>query len=158
MIRSGARPVSGPVAALLRLGVPLGLTVALAAGCSSGSSAGTAGSSTAAPSSPAGASPASSLGASPPPGDLGFDKAVVVAVDGRKVLPSPGRINVKVGERVRLTVISDVDNVVHVHGVDIEKDVTADHPQTFVVVNTRPGVYEVELHRPALLLFQFVVR
>ena len=141
---------------------PVLAAVWLTVACSSGSSTGTAasgstGSAGSASGSTASGPAASGRAASADPAQT-IGKAITVAVAGRRVSPPPGRVAVRVGEHVRLTVISDVDNEVHVHGVDVEKELTADIPTTFVVTNDQPGVYEVELHHPALLLFQFVVR
>jgi hypothetical protein len=67
-------------------------------------------------------------------------------------------VNVSVGQKVRIIVTSDVDNEVHVHGAEVEKELTAGQPGEIEAVESQPGIYEVELHHPALLLFQLVAR
>jgi plastocyanin len=67
-------------------------------------------------------------------------------------------VEVVVGETVRLTVTSDVDDEVHVHGVDQTAELSAGSPTTLELGFTEPGVYEVETHDSGLLLVQLIVR
>lgn len=83
---------------------------------------------------------------------------VVVKVTGRTVTPPPARVEISAGQPVRITVTSDVDNVVHVHGAEVERPVKANQPLTFQVTVDQAGTYEVELHEPQLLLFKISVR
>jgi hypothetical protein len=55
-------------------------------------------------------------------------------------------------------VTADRSSVVHVHVVNIEKPITAGMPVTIGFTPTQPGVYEVELHDPDLLLVKLAVR
>ncbi|MGZ4602851.1 MAG: hypothetical protein ACXV0U_04535 [Kineosporiaceae bacterium] len=57
-----------------------------------------------------------------------------------------------------MTVTADRTSQVHVHVVDIEKPITAGKPLTIDFTPTQPGVYEVELHDPDLLLVKLAVR
>lgn len=150
-----------PAAAGLLAAVTLLAAQTLVA-CSSGS--GTAG----APPAAATSAPANSLppsAASDPPSAGAASRSpaeafrtVAVTVAGRRVRPAPGQVAVRVGERLRITVTADAANQVHVHGVDVERDLAPDQPVSLVVAYDQPGVYEVELHDPALLLFQVAVR
>lgn len=83
---------------------------------------------------------------------------VVVKVTGRTVTPPPARVEISAGQPVRITVTSDVDNVVHVHGAEVERPVKANQPLTFQVIVDQAGTYDVELHEPQLLLFKISVR
>jgi plastocyanin len=67
-------------------------------------------------------------------------------------------VEVAVGEIVRVTVTSDVDDEVHVHGVDQTAELSAGLPTTLEFSLAEPGVYEVETHEGGLLLFQLLVR
>lgn len=67
-------------------------------------------------------------------------------------------VEVAVGGTVRVTVTSDVDDEVHVHGVDRTVDLSAGVPATLEFTVDEPGVYEVETHGSHLLLFQLLVR
>ncbi|HZY26720.1 MAG TPA: hypothetical protein VFE49_00555 [Jiangellaceae bacterium] len=81
----------------------------------------------------------------------------VVVVDGT-VDTAEDSVQVAVGEAVRVTVTSDVDDEVHVHGVDQTAELSAGLPTTLEFSLAEPGVYEVETHEGGLLLFQLLVQ
>jgi hypothetical protein len=93
----------------------------------------------------------------PPDLAQGGPKTVVITVAGKNVTPRPGKVAVKKGEQVLLVVITDADNEVHVHGVDIEKATKRATPTQIPLTFKDKGSYEVELHDPELLLTKFVV-
>jgi hypothetical protein len=70
--------------------------------------------------------------------------ATVTVVDGH---PRGGvqRITRTKGDRVRLRVVSDTADEVHVHGYDLKKDVAAGGSVTFAFAATIDGRFEVEL-------------
>jgi YbbR domain-containing protein len=74
------------------------------------------------------------------------------------VTPAPATVDLPVGETLALTVTSDTDNELHMHGFDIEKPLVAGRPLTVSVTGRQPGVYEVETHEPPLRLLQIAVR
>lgn len=51
-----------------------------------------------------------------------------------------------VGDTVDITVVSDVDDELHVHGYDLVYEMTADVPITLDFVADVPGIFEVEIH------------
>ncbi len=135
---------------------PAGLGVAvlvLLAACASGSdSAKTADSSTATSGSP-------SAGiASGEPNPAAPVVVVNVSVRDGKVAPEPHRVDVKLGANVRLQVTSDEDDVLHVHGFDVEEPLEAGHTTTVELTADQPGVFEVETHETELELLQLEVR
>jgi hypothetical protein len=67
-------------------------------------------------------------------------------------------VEVSSGEAIRIVVTSDVDDELHVHGVDETAVIVADEPTSLELVFDEPGVYEVETHHGGLLLFQLQVR
>jgi hypothetical protein len=83
---------------------------------------------------------------------------VTISVHGKKVTPTPGRRTLSVGNRVQLVVTTDTANVLHVHGIEIERDTKAGVPLIVDFIVKEPGIYAVELHEPELLLVQLVVR
>lgn len=74
------------------------------------------------------------------------------------VVGGPERFRAEAGDVVRITVTSDEDDEVHVHGVDVSADVAAGQQVdlTFRVEHT--GAYEVELHESGALLGTLEVR
>ena len=127
----------------------LALTAALVAGCSSGSSAGSSGA--AGTSALAGAS--TSASASEP--------AYTVTVVGKTVTGVPTRITVSPGEKVKLVVTADRTSELHVHAADPEVETHTEKGQPVTVefdAKKEPGLYEVEMHEPDLLLFQVQVK
>ena len=83
---------------------------------------------------------------------------VSVSVRDGKVAPPPRRVKVQQGADVVLTITLDVDDVVHVHGSDIEEPVEAGRPATIALVAADQGVFEVETHDGGLTLLQLEVR
>ena len=83
---------------------------------------------------------------------------IEVAITDGSVDTAEDSVEVAVGETVRLTVTSDVDDEVHVHGVEQTAELSAGSPTTLEFSLAEPGVYEVETHESGLLLFQLIVR
>jgi plastocyanin len=128
---------------------PLALSgLALAAGLTA--CAGTAVPDTAAGSSSAGTAPSSS--ASTPAG-----QRIEVQVSGGEVSGDTGRVPVAAGEHVTLVITSDVADEVHVHGYDLEAELSPGQPTEIAFDATIPGVFEVELHEAGTQLLSLQV-
>ncbi len=84
-------------------------------------------------------------------------KQITVMVTGDTILPKPDTVAVKVGQRINLTVTTDKDDEVHVHGIDKELEVKAGVPGTLSFSATPTGSYEVETHKSGKLLFKLQV-
>ncbi|GAB2676098.1 hypothetical protein [Thalassiella azotivora] len=85
-------------------------------------------------------------------------RAVTVTVTGRTVTPAPSQVDLAVGETLVVEVVADTDTEIHAHGFEVQADVPAGVPTRVELTGTAPGVYEVELHHPDLLLMQVAVR
>jgi plastocyanin len=85
-------------------------------------------------------------------------RTLAVTVRGKKVTPAPSTVDLKVGEKLTLTVTVDQDNVLHIHGFDVEEDLVAGQPLTVSLTGKQPGTYEVETHHPELRLLKIAVR
>ena len=83
---------------------------------------------------------------------------IVVSIKDGKVSPKTHRVKVAVGSSVRILVSSDVDDEVHVHGYDIEREVPAGQSVTIEFTADQTGVFEVETHETNLLLLQLQVQ
>lgn len=81
----------------------------------------------------------------------------VAASDG-EVSPPPDQVDLAVGETLTLVVTSDRDSELHAHGFEVTQPVPAGEPTTVDLTGNSPGVYEVELHDPDVLLLQVAVR
>lgn len=81
-----------------------------------------------------------------------------VSIRDGKVSPRPRRVPVPLGATVQLQVTSDVDDEIHVHGMEIEEPVPAGQPTTIAITIEQPGLYEVETHESGLTLMQLEVR
>jgi hypothetical protein len=68
-----------------------------------------------------------------------------------------GRVQVAAGTAVTLVVTSDVADELHVHGYDIEKELTPGTPATLQFDATVTGVFEVELHEADTVLLRLQV-
>jgi hypothetical protein len=87
----------------------------------------------------------------------GVREVTVSIVDG-SVSPAPTRIEVARGQTVRVTVTSDVTDMVHVHGYDRSVALQPGVAGTVEFVADLDGLYDVETHEQDLQLFQLVVR
>jgi hypothetical protein len=72
--------------------------------------------------------------------------AFTVALAGGTVTGGIQRWSVTQGDPVRIVVRSDVDDELHLHGYDIEKQVGAGRPAIFVFDATLAGRFELEAH------------
>ncbi len=84
-------------------------------------------------------------------------KVVQVTVAAGKAEVAERTVEVKRGETVRIEVMSDVDDELHVHGYDLKTAVTAGQTSVLELVAAIPGTFEVELERAKLDLFRLTV-
>lgn len=68
-----------------------------------------------------------------------------------------GEFRFDLGETVSITVVSDVDDEIHVHGYDLFYDVEAGVPATIEFLADVPGVFEVEVHTGHTHIFDIEV-
>lgn len=154
----GARRAAVPTT-LLVTGL---LSALLTAGCGqdddpSGAAPSTPATSAAAPtaSAPASAdSPTPAATASTP----AVDREITVTIAKRRISPPTGRVTVAKGQLVRITVTSDADDELHVHGYDLGTRLPAGTPGSVEFRAEKTGLFEVETHETELVLFQLVVR
>lgn len=82
---------------------------------------------------------------------------VEVEVRDGEVVGGVQRVEVDTGERVLLVVTSDVADEVHVHGVDVTREVEAGGTVDVDFTADIPGVFEIELEDRGLRLVELVV-
>ena len=85
-------------------------------------------------------------------------RTIAITVTGSTVTPAPAQVDLPVGQTLTLVVTSDHDDQLHAHGFEVEEDIKAGVPATIALTGKDPGVYEVELHHPALTLLTVAVR
>ena len=85
-------------------------------------------------------------------------RTIDITVAGRTVTPAPAQVDLPVGQSLTLVVTSDHDDELHAHGFEVEEDIKAGVPATIALTGKDPGVYEIELHHPALTLLTVAVR
>ena len=85
------------------------------------------------------------------------DQRIEVQVSGGRVHGDTGRVPVAAGSHVTLVVNSDVADEVHVHGYDVEQELSPGQPAEIVLDATIPGVFEVELHEAGTTLLSLQV-
>jgi hypothetical protein len=76
----------------------------------------------------------------------------------KKVTGNTGRVKVKLGSRVRITVLADVADEIHVHVYDLKQNISANSPGSIEFVADKSGVIEVELENAKLTLTRLVVQ
>ena len=90
--------------------------------------------------------------------DTPADMTIEAAYEAGSVETDESRYDVSAGEVVRIEVVSDVAEELHVHGYDLYDEVSPDEPAVVVFDASIPGVFEVELEDSATLLFELAVR
>ena len=85
-------------------------------------------------------------------------KLIEAAFRSGAVVTGGGRHEVSVGDRVVISVTSDVADEVHLHGYDKKADVEAGGTVRLPFTASIPGIFEVELESRAFKLFDLVVR
>ena len=135
------------------VGLPLVLALAGCAGKPAESSASP--SSGSASSTSASSSTGSSNSSAPP--SAGTEQRIEVTFAHGKAGGDTGRVPVALGTSVTLVVTSDVADEVHVHGYDIEKELSAGEPATLQFTADVAGVFEVELHHAGTVLLRLQV-
>jgi plastocyanin len=82
---------------------------------------------------------------------------IEVEVAGGQVSGDTGRVPVTAGEQITLVITSDVADEVHVHGYDLEAELSPGQPAEIAFDATIPGVFEVELHEAGTQLLSLQV-
>jgi uncharacterized cupredoxin-like copper-binding protein len=80
-----------------------------------------------------------------------------VQVSGGQISGDTGRVPVTAGEHVTLVITSDAADQVHVHGYDLETELSPGQPAELTFDATIPGVFEVELHEAGTVLLSLQV-
>ena len=84
-------------------------------------------------------------------------RRIEVSIADGQVRGDAGRVPVDAGTAVTLVVTSDVADEVHVHGYDVEAELSPGEPAGIEFDATVPGVFEVELHEGGTLLLTLQV-
>jgi hypothetical protein len=85
------------------------------------------------------------------------DVTINVTVANGKVNPSGASINVKAGQTVLITAVSDAPDEVHVHGYEKQLPLTPGKPASVKFVANMKGTFEVETHESNKLVAKLVV-
>lgn len=85
-------------------------------------------------------------------------RVVEVEIAEGRVSTDDDRVEVRRGDTVRIVVTSDVDDEVHVHGVEQTAALVAGETATVEFTVDEAGLFEVETHEGDLLLFQLLVQ
>ncbi len=85
-------------------------------------------------------------------------KTVSISLANGKVSPAPQRIELRKGEKLTLKFLSDHDDAIHVHGFEVERQLSAQVPAQIQLTGGAAGIFDVESHHPELKLLQIVVR
>ncbi len=123
----------------------------LLAGCSSAAPGAPTGS-------PAGSAPSATTAVGTPTAAEPAPKAISITLADGKAEPNGERVELVRGQHLILTITSDRDDEVHVHGFDLEIGVKRGAKVTRDILMDRVGRFEIESHEPALTLLVLTVR
>jgi hypothetical protein len=99
--------------------------------------------------------PTSSAGSSTPAIDANGTLGITVA--GGTVSPLEANIQVKVGQRIRVTAVSDVAESIHIHGYDITLTLPPAVPGEISFTANQIGVFNIETHESGKLVATLIV-
>lgn len=85
------------------------------------------------------------------------DSRVEIRVEGGEVVEGPGELGVEIGSEVRLAVVSDLADHIHVHGYDLFFEAGPGEEIVIEFVADVAGVFEIELEDTGLLLLELEV-
>ena len=78
-------------------------------------------------------------------------------VSGGRVTGDSGRVPVSPGAPVTVVVTSDVADTAHLHGYDLDAELSPGQPAELTFDATIPGVFELELHEASTVLLTLQV-
>jgi FtsP/CotA-like multicopper oxidase with cupredoxin domain len=70
----------------------------------------------------------------------------VIRLKNHKPVGGKAHITARKGDRLRIEVISDVDDSIHLHGYDVKKEAKPGKPAVFDLKATIEGNFEIESH------------
>jgi hypothetical protein len=85
------------------------------------------------------------------------DVTLNVTVANGKVNPSGATIKAKAGQTLLVTVVSDADEELHIHGYDKELELAPGKAQSVKFTLNMKGTFEVETHKSGKLVAKLVV-
>ena len=88
------------------------------------------------------------------PGEKTTDgvKTFGLEIKDKKIVFGPTTLSVQEGDEVKLTVLSDIDEEIHIHGYDKSLDLTKGQPATITFAATMTGRFEFELEHSGTAL------
>ncbi len=102
--------------------------------------------------------PAPATSSAAPTGNGADVQLVEIEVAEGQASVAADRVEVALGEQVRLAVTSDTADELHVHGYDQSVELVPGRQTTLELTADTPGLFDVELHESGLLLVQLEVR
>lgn len=82
---------------------------------------------------------------------------IAVVVKAGKVHPNAETVRVGAGQRIRITLASDVPESIHVHDYDLTVEASNGKPGTLRFTADRKGLFEVETHETEKLVARLIV-
>lgn len=101
--------------------------------------------------------PSTSPSSTPPKSTPSADVTIDVVIADGKVSPNAEDVKVKEGQTVTVTITSDVDESIHVHGYDQTAEATPDKAGAVTFTADVKGVFEIETHVSAKLVAKLIV-
>jgi hypothetical protein len=100
-------------------------------------------------------SPTSPAGSSTPA--IGANGTLAITVAGGTVSPLGANIRVRVGQRIRVTAVSDIAESIHIHGYDITLTLPSSVPGEITFTANQIGVFNIETHESGKLVATLIV-
>ena len=91
------------------------------------------------------------------PSSPAADTTIAVVIADGKVSPNAENVRVKEGQTVQVTITSDVDESIHVHGYDQTAEASPGKPGAVTFTADVKGVFEIETHESAQLVAKLIV-
>ena len=85
------------------------------------------------------------------------DVTIEAIIASGKVSPATQTVQASVGQQVKITVTSDVEDQLHVHGYDKEVELKPGKPGSVTFTADTKGTFEIETHESGKLIAKLVV-
>jgi FtsP/CotA-like multicopper oxidase with cupredoxin domain len=82
---------------------------------------------------------------------------LAITVAGGTVSPLGANIRVRVGQRIRVTAVSDIAESIHIHGYDVTLTVPSAVPGEISFTANQIGVFNIETHESGKLVAMLIV-
>jgi hypothetical protein len=88
---------------------------------------------------------------------IGAIGTLAITIAGGTVSPTRANLRVRLGQRVKVSAVSDVPESIHIHGYDITLTLPPSVPGEITFTANQAGVFDIETHESGKLVTTLIV-